>query len=112
MKSQTVTPPVATKLLTPLPVLKTVIEIPDSLPAMSGNSSFDTIGERKSKLRRQIGNNLFSSNTRTEDQEQERALHKRLLLETPSKTVETLIGDSMAMGHDTPTTLKFLKTVL
>lgn len=98
--------------LAPPSATKPVINIADSTPsppALSTNSSHNNVGERKSKLRRQIGSKFFSSNTRTQEHKD---LHRRLLALTPSKTVKTLIGDSMAIGHDTPTILQHLKSVL
>ena len=119
-----------TKLTGPLPVMKSltppqvkmsqaVIEILDSPPSpptglppvgssvRSPPSFRDVIGERKSKLRRHLGQSIFASNEKTEDQD----LYSRLLHETPSKSVNTLIGDLIAMDHDMPTTLKYLKVM-
>jgi hypothetical protein len=99
--------PVVMRQLTPTPATKPGAGPTPSPPALSTND----VVERKSKLRRQIGNSIFSANASSQDQENKN-LHKRLLTSTPNNTVETLIGDSIAMGHNTPTTLDYLKRTL
>jgi hypothetical protein len=124
-----------TKLAGPLPVMKiltppqfkksqAVIEIRESPPSpptglppvgstvRSPPSSRDVIGERKSKLRRQLGQSIFASNEKASNETKEdQDLLSRLLHETPSKSVNALIGDSIDLDHDTPTTLKYLKVL-
>jgi hypothetical protein len=121
-----------TKLTGPLPAMKSltppqftnpqaVIEICESTPSpptglqpveSPARSRPSEVGERKNKLRRRLGQSIFASNEKasnetTDDQQ----LHSRLLHETPSKSVDTLIGDSIAMEHDTSTTLRYLKAM-
>ena len=71
--------PPATTRLAPSPAMKPVIEIADSTPsppALSADDSmFDSAGECKSKLRRQIGSNTFSSNAAIQQDQEHEALH-------------------------------------
>jgi hypothetical protein len=113
-----ITPPVMLQRTPPVknpPVIDIADDSPPSPspPALSthANSLFDpvAVAERKRKLCRQVGTANFSGESAPDSQD--KALYKRLLTATPSKTVKSDIGNLTALKHDTPTALRFLKSI-